>query len=72
VTIYTAQTAADTLGLSAASLRQYAARYGVGTKMGRDWIFNDADIEVIRSRMGKRGRPKKPAADAGGGYAGAV
>jgi len=72
MTIYTTKTAADALGLSAASLRQYATRYGIGERVGRDWIFTPADLDVVRSRKGKRGRPKKPAADAGGGYAGAV
>ena len=56
--IFTAAEAAKILGLSKESMRAYATRYGVGTKHGRDWLFTKEDIEAIRSRRGKFGRPK--------------
>lgn len=56
---HTAREAGDLLSLSHNSLRVYARKYRVGEKRGRDWFFSDADLELIRFRMGKIGRPKK-------------
>ena len=56
--LFTAAEVAAKLGLSKASVRAYATRYDVGTKYGRDWLFTEADIEAIRNRQGKIGRPK--------------
>ena len=55
----TAKEAGDILGLSPDSFRVYARKYQVGEKRGRDWFFSDADLEIIRSRMGRVGRPRK-------------
>ena len=48
--MYNAETAATMLGLSKDSMRQYARRYGIGEKIGRDWVFCDEDPAVIQSR----------------------
>ena len=57
--LYTTKTAASLLGLAADSICTYAKRYGVGTKIGRDWVFNSEDLIVIASRKGRVGRPPK-------------
>lgn len=56
--MYTAKEAAQLLGLSQESLRVYARRYNVGSKLGRDWFFSEKEVKAIQKRMGKRGRPK--------------
>jgi hypothetical protein len=58
--LYTTTQAAAILGLSPHSVKSYCLRYpDVGHKVGRDWLLTDGDIAFIRSRLGKRGRPKR-------------
>jgi hypothetical protein len=55
-----AQVAAD-LGISGRLVRHIAVRDGVGSRVGRDWVFGAADLERLRAGIrggeGKRGRP---------------
>ena len=39
------------LGLSPNTLRIYATRYGVGERLGHDWLFSPRDLDVIVARM---------------------
>ena len=60
----TCREVADELGLSPTTIRVYAHRYLIGLKHGRDWAFRASDVEQIRSRKGKLGRPPKVAVNA--------
>ena len=57
--LYTAKEVAEKLDLSSDSMRHYAVRYNVGTKVGRDWLFTAEDIKTIKKHKGKSGRPRK-------------
>lgn len=61
--IYSAAQVAEELGLSRQRVTQCARRWGIGTKLGREWMFCQADVEAIRDRQGLVG---------GAGHAGAV
>ena len=50
--IYSADDVAVQLGISAFRVRQAARRWGLGKKVGRQWIFRAADVEAIRNRQG--------------------
>ena len=56
--LYTAKEVAKKLDLSPDSMRHYAVRYKVGTKLGRDWLFTD-DVKIIKMHQGKIESPKK-------------
>lgn len=58
--IHTAPEAALILGLAHSSIRAYCTRYGVGKKIGRDWLLTEEDMAVIRSHMGQQGNRRKP------------
>ena len=45
------------LGLTERRIQRWA-KANDKPKFGRDYLLNDADVDRIRSRMGKRGRPK--------------
>lgn len=49
--------AARDLGIAPRTVRQHAESLGVGTRLGRDLFFAPSDIERIRARVGKPGRP---------------
>ncbi len=59
--MYSSREAAKILGLSHESMRKFAQRYGAGQKVGRDWIFADKDLKIIRehSARGPGPVPKK-------------
>jgi len=57
VIIYTTKEAATALGVSTRRVQQACKRDGLGRKHGRDLLLTDADMEYIRSRMGRVGRP---------------
>ena len=57
--LFTAKEVAKKLDLSPDSMRHYAVRYKVGTKIGRDWLFTGDDVKVIRKHKGNIGRPRK-------------
>jgi hypothetical protein len=46
------------LGIKESQTRKHAKNQGV-KKVGRDYIFTDADIQKIKSRLGKVGKPGK-------------
>lgn len=55
----TSNDAAGRLGVSRESVVYHCRKNGVGKKIGRDWMLSEKDIEAIRSRMGRVGRPRK-------------
>jgi hypothetical protein len=58
--LYTSKEVADQLGVSHPLVRKIACRDNIGTKIGRDRLFTEADVERIRNRpLGKPGRPRK-------------
>lgn len=46
-TIYDIKTFAAKAGIATSTARVYAHRYGIGHKMGRGWVFTDADLSKI-------------------------
>ena len=44
------------LGIKESQTRKHAKNQGV-KKVGRDYIFTDADIQRIKTRLGKVGKP---------------
>lgn len=54
----TAQVAAR-LGLHAGHVRKMAAKFGIGTRIGRDWLFTDADVRRLLDRKTTPGRARK-------------
>lgn len=48
------------LGLSSTRVRQLATQLGVGSKPGRDWVFNEKDLTALVNRNRRSGRPPKP------------
>jgi hypothetical protein len=47
--IYDTKTAAELTGRSPGTVRQLARARGIGKRIGRDWVFTDADIERLRA-----------------------
>lgn len=48
------------VGIHPSRVRRLAIRYGVGTKVGRDYFFTMHDYKVIEAKStGKVGRPAK-------------
>jgi hypothetical protein len=59
--LYNTEEAGQLTGRKAVTVRQLAKVHGIGTRIGRDWVFTDADIDRLRS-IPKPGRPPvKPA-----------
>lgn len=56
--IYTGPQVAERLGVNPSRVRQLAAEFGVGTKIGRDWMFTDDDVDVLSARKTAPG-PKR-------------
>ena len=56
---YSSRDVAQITGLAHSTIRDYAVLLGVGRKIAGRWIFNDSDVEVIKSRCTERGRPLK-------------
>jgi len=54
----TSSEVATLLKLARVTVIKHAQNLGV-KKMGRDYIFTDEDIEKVRARIGKIGRPAK-------------
>lgn len=55
---YTSKQVAAMLGRAEISIRKLSKRFGIGTKIGRDWVYSDADVETLR-KWRKPGRPPK-------------
>ena len=45
--LYDIKTFAAKAGIAPSTARVYAHRYGIGRKLGRGWVFTDADLKVI-------------------------
>jgi hypothetical protein len=56
---HTTNETAQRLGIKPSRVRQLAAAMQVGRKVGRDWLFSDADIAVMQTRETVRGRKRK-------------
>lgn len=48
---------AERLGISRRRVTELAKSRGVGTQVGRDWLFSENDVAAMRDR--KPGRPRK-------------
>lgn len=55
---YTSSEVADQLGVSINLVRTLSRDRNVGTRLGRDWLYSEADVESLRKRR-PRGRPRK-------------
>ncbi len=49
-TLYDIKTFAKKVGIAPSTARVYAHRYNIGRKMGRGWVFTDADFEALSRR----------------------
>jgi len=58
--VYTTTEAALECGVNASRIRQLAKDLGVGRKAGRDWIFTETDLRVLKSRRSLVRRSHKP------------
>jgi len=59
VNYLTTSQVAEKLGVSGRRVRQLAREYNVGSLLGRDWIFEHSDIELLEKRKTKPGRAKQ-------------
>jgi hypothetical protein len=57
--IYAVSSLAKKTGVSESRIHKLAEARMIGQKVGGTWIFSDNDINIVLSRKGKRGRPKK-------------
>jgi hypothetical protein len=58
--LYDTKTAGEMIGKKAVTVRWMAAKHNIGQRVGRDWVFTDADIERMKALPGP-GRPvRKP------------
>lgn len=55
---FTSSEVADQLGVSINLVRTLSRDRNVGTRLGRDWLYSEADVEALRKRR-PRGRPRK-------------
>ena len=46
--MYNSAELAELTGRKPVTIRKLAAEYGLGQKVGRDWVFTDQDIEKIK------------------------
>ena len=46
-TLYDIKTFAAKAGIAPSTARVYAHRYAIGRKLGRGWVFADADLRAI-------------------------
>jgi Uncharacterized conserved protein len=46
-TLYDIKTFAAKAGIAPSTARVYAHRYGIGRKLGRGWVFTDADLQAL-------------------------
>lgn len=51
----TSNEVAQRLGVNPSRVRQLAAELGIGTKIGRDWMFTDDDVTTLAARKTKPG-----------------
>jgi hypothetical protein len=62
VKLYTSKEVAAMLGKSRVSILKLSERYGIGAKIGRDWVYTDEEVRQLK-HWRKPGRPagKRPA-----------
>jgi predicted RNase H-like HicB family nuclease len=64
-TFYDIKTFAKKTGIAPATARVYAHRYGIGRKLGRGWVFTEADIKALprttNVSKGSGAKPHRPA-----------
>jgi hypothetical protein len=51
-TLYDIKAFALKVGVTPSTARVYANRYGIGRKLGRGWVFTDADLTRVPSFHG--------------------
>lgn len=56
--LYTCATAAPLVGKAPVTVRQLARKHGIGTKLGKTFIFTEADLDLLRAHN-IPGRPPK-------------
>ena len=56
--LFSTAEASQLLAIASRTVRQHAQAHNIGRRIGRDWIFDPRDIELIRDRIGRRGRPR--------------
>ncbi len=61
-TLYTAEEAAKLTGINLVTLRRRARVYKIGRRVGRDWLFEPADLDKLRAQP-QLGRPFKSAVE---------
>lgn len=52
---------AEKLDLTPGRVRQIAQTEGIGSKVGRDWLFTEEDVRALKARNRHVGRPRKKA-----------
>lgn len=57
--LYTSAEVARLTGRKRTTILALAQRYPLGTKVGRDWVFTEEDLEKIRAINPRGGRPSK-------------
>ncbi len=55
--MYTGKEVAAMLGKTPVAIRKLSERYGIGTKVGRDWVYSEAEVKQLK-HWRKPGRPK--------------
>jgi excisionase family DNA binding protein len=60
--LYSTAEAAKILGISVIRVQKLAQEGRMGRKIGRDWVFNDDDLEAVKNRPTGYpvGRPRNP------------
>lgn len=61
MTEYTSRQVAEMTGKTVQAISRYAQGHpGIGRKIGRDWLFTDADVKKIAAlRRGPKRKPRK-------------
>jgi hypothetical protein len=55
--LYSTREAAALLGVSEPRIRQLARRLGIGRRIGDVWVFTPGDLDRMRARNRRPGRP---------------
>lgn len=58
-TLYTSQQIADMTARGQRAVQSLARKHGIGRKVGRDWLFTQADLDAIAAINPLGGRPNK-------------